>query len=563
MFQKVLIWFLLSAFFLTAWPVSAYLPSDPLYSEQSYLAYINIPQAWDIAQGAGVTVAILDSGVDINHPDLKFNIWKNSKEISGDGLDNDDNGYIDDTSGWDFVDSDNDPSPVASPEYSQLSISHGTALAGLIGSVANNGLGLAGIAFNSKIMPLRILQSDGEGLVETLVEAINYAVKNGADIINLSLVGFEYNVALENAVRQANQSGVLIVAAAGNAESDQSAKDLNIEPAYPACYGNNSGDNLVVAVSSLAVSGQKSAFSNYGADCIDLSALGEDISSLAYYNPAQGLNNYYSYNWYGTSFSTAIVSGVAALAKSKNLSLDASDLTILLKSGAENIDALNPDFKGKLGTGRIDALKVLNSSLPATGKLIKLNQSSAVYYLDSEKIRHLFPNQNIFFSWYNGTWKDQTVEIVSQEKFDSFKIGQNVIIRPGTKLVKFQNSGRLYAVSFNGLLHNADSLTLTELYGDYDSRVVTIQNSFESDYTRGEKLSGLTYPDGSLIQYDNSDKIWYLEAGQKRELTDDSLVLNGFRSEYIIKNVNSDFYYNIGRPIKNLESNIFTYFLTK
>lgn len=547
-------------FLLLSGQAQAYLPSDPLYQEQSYLSHLDIPQAWDMARGDKVVVAVLDSGVDINNPDLKFNIWKNTDELADDGLDNDHNGYIDDIAGWDFVDSDHDPSPVAGPEYDKLSINHGTALAGIIAAVANNGIGITGIAFNAKIMPLRILKSDGEGFVNNLVEAINYAVKNGADIINLSLVGSERSLALESAISQANRSGVLVVAASGNAESGKMPLNLNLEPAYPACYGNSQVQNSVLAVSSLNLLDQKSSFANYGSTCVDLSALGENITSLAYYNPLFGLNDYYSYNWYGTSFSTAIVSAVAALVKSKNLSLNADDLTNLLINNAASIDNANPSLEGQLGYGKINVLKSLNSNFQLSGQLIKLATDSAVYYLDQNEVRHLFPNQPVFWSWYSGTWADQKIEIVSQDKFDSFSLGKNAVMRAGTKLIKFPNSPRVYAVSPNGLLHYGEETVLRKLYGSYENRVATIQNSFEADYFISDKLTGQTYPDGALIQYNQSSSVWYIEEGQKRELMDEAMSLNGFKEEDVIKNVSQNFSYNAATPIKNLNLSLFPYF---
>lgn len=548
-------------FLLPITPAAAYLPSDPLYYQQGYLNYVNISSAWDLAKGDGVVVAVLDSGVDTEHPDLKFNIWKNSKEIANDGLDNDHNGYIDDVSGWDFVDHDNYPLPVAGVKTDKLSVNHGTALAGIIAAVANNGQGMAGIAFNAKIMPLRILESNGEGLVDNLVSAIDYAIKNGADIINLSLVGFEYDSSLEEAVKRANQNGVVVVAAAGNVKVGQTAKDLAIEPAYPACYGDNHQNNTVVAVASLNDQGQKSLFSNYGIGCLDLSAIGEGINSLAYYNPSEGFNSYYSYGWNGTSFSTAIVSGIAALAKSKSLSISANSLINLLRQGTENIDSLNPALAGALGTGKIDAYKVLSSNLYDGGQLIKLKDDSAVYYLDSTGVRHLFSNQNVFWSWYSGAWSDQNIQIIPQEEFDYFKVGVNVTVRPGTKLMRFQNSGRIYAISPGGILHYGSEAVLKKLYGDYQQRVTIMQNSFEADYIRGDDLDGNTYPDGSLIQYANSSDLWYIDKNQKIKLIGQALNLNGFKEEYIIKNVGLTFNYNIGQSLTDLNPYIFIYFL--
>lgn len=546
-------------FFISTSSVLAYLPSDPMYSKQSeYLNYLNIPAAWDIARGEKVVVAILDSGVDVNNPDIAFNIWKNQDEVAGDNIDNDNNGYVDDVAGWDFVDQDSNPSPVADDGYDKASLNHGTALAGIIGAVANNGIGITGIAFNSKIMPIRILKSDGEGFVDNLVAGIDYAVKNGADIINLSLVGFEQSTSLESAIAKAHESGVLVVAASGNSETGKPARNLDLEPAYPVCYGVGQ-DNTVLGVASIGLTDEKSTFSNYGSTCVDVAALGENLTSLAYYNPDQGLTDYYSNRWYGTSFSTAIVSGMAALIKSKNLSLDANDLTNLIINNSTNINNSNPDFQNKLGHGKIDIIESLNNTSQFIGKLIKLADSSAVYYLDQNQTRHLFSNQNIFFSWYDGNWSDQDIEIVSQYRFDSYSIGKNVTIRPGTKLMKFQNSGRIYAVSYPNTLHYADNDVLIKLYPNYNEKLITMQNSFESDYVQGNKLDGNVYPDSTLIQYVDSDAIWYIENGQKRELTGDSFMANGFNDEYVIKSVGLSFYYDVSTPVKNLSFNLFPY----
>jgi len=539
----------------------AYVPSDPMYNLQSeYLNYLNIPKAWDIARGEKVVVAVLDSGVDINNPDITFNIWKNQSEVAGDNIDNDHNGYIDDVSGWDFVDQDNNPSPVLDDGYDKSSLNHGTALAGIIGAVANNGVGITGIAFNSKIMPIRILKSNGEGFVDSLVEAMDYAVKNGADIINLSLVGFEKSAALEDAILRAHRNGVLIVAASGNSESGKEARDLDLEPAYPVCYGLDS-DNTVLGVASIGLTDEKSVFSNYGSTCVDVSTLGERLISLAYYNPGQNLNDYYSYNWYGTSFSTAIVSGMAALIKSKNLSLDASDIINILVDNTTDINDVNNQFIDKLGSGKVNIIESLNNTSQTIGKLIKLDNSNSIYYLDQSQTRHLFSNQNVFFSWYNGNWSDQDIEIVSQSKFDTFTVGNNIVIRPGTKLIKFQNSGRIYAVSAPNVLHYVDNDVLKKLYGeDYASRLVTMQNSFEADYFYGGKLDGSSYPSSSLIQYSNSDTIWYIDNESQREFLDNSFSLNSFSDQDVIRNVSLDFSYEVSSPIKNLNSSLFPYF---
>src|SRR3989338_10514821 len=147
--------------------LSAFEPNDVYYPQQWHLRQIGAPLAWEVTTGLpDVVVAVLDSGVDVNHPDLKQNIWTNPSEIAGDGVDNDNNGYTDDAQGWDFVDSSNDPRPDATPPYSRTALHHGTVVAGLIAAVGNNVEGVAGVAWRTRIMPLRVLDRQGQGDVE-------------------------------------------------------------------------------------------------------------------------------------------------------------------------------------------------------------------------------------------------------------------------------------------------------------------------------------------------------------------------------------------------------------
>jgi hypothetical protein len=556
MFRTILL-FLIS--FVVASPVMAYLPSDPLYGQQGYLDILNMRESWDIAKGNGVVIAVIDSGVDVNHPDLKFNIWKNPHEIAGDGLDNDSNGYVDDAIGWDFIDNDGDPSPVADEESDSFAVNHGTAIAGIISAVGGNGRGMIGIAFNSKIMPLRVLDSDGQGFVDDLVRSIDYAVESGADIINLSLVGFDHSDLLEEAIERAHRSGVTVIAAAGNADKDSGAKDLSVEPAYPACYGNNSNNNIVLAIASVNEFNVKSSFSNYGAGCVDVSVLGERINSLAYYNPGVGFDELYSYNWSGTSFSTALASGISALAKSRDLSLDAAGLIDMVISGTENIDDTNPDFENKLGSGKIDPLKILSAELGSDGQLIKAADSSAVYYLSSNNIRYLFANEKVFFSWYGGGWSDHVVKTIAQSEFDSYDFGKNITVRPGTNLIKFQNSGRVYAIGFGGVLYHGQDDVLQSLYGDYEPRVIVMQNAFENDYTRGGAMDGSFYPDGSVLKYSDNNDYWLIQNNKNRKISPQAFIDNLFDTRHVIVSAPNKFRTSLGQDLTGLEKSIYLY----
>lgn len=549
-------------------PASAYVPIDPMYPLQNYLTQINVSRAWDISKGEGVVVAVLDSGVDINHPDLKMNIWTNADEVADDGIDNDHNGFVDDGHGWDFVANVNDPSPKFDDGYIIDGINHGTAIAGLIGAVGNNARGLIGVAFYAKIMPLRVLAGDGAGDVETLIKAIKYAVNNGAGIINLSLVGYDYSENLLDIIKWANSKGVVFVAAAGNTNSAIAGIDLDFTPAYPACYGDNLDNNWVLAISSVNVLDKKSSFANYGSSCIDLAAPGEGFTSLAFYHPEEDdFNDYYSYNWSGTSFATALVSGVAALVKSKNKSFTPDELVAALTDYSTNIDSKNIEYQGQLGFGLVNAFDALSAkpvSISTAGRLIRLKTDNAVYYVDANNVRHLFPSEVVYWSWYEGSWAQQEIEFISQAEFDELKIGDNIIIRAGTNLIRFKNSPKIYAVTPGAALCQIiNDNSAVRLYGaDWQKRLVTVQNAFENNYVRDKNCqlnSQSEHPEGSLIQYVDSKEIWYIDGGFKRQVDSDAFKANSFQGRYLIKNVSSKIIYNIGRLMTGWENDIFKY----
>ncbi|MFH1405138.1 MAG: S8 family serine peptidase, partial [Patescibacteria group bacterium] len=239
----------ISILFFVALPVSAISPIDSYYQNQWYLENIHAPEAWDITTGSSnVVVAVLDTGLDLDHPDIKQNIWINSDEISGDGVDNDHNGYIDDIYGWDFVEDDNTPYPTEGLEALPEAVTHGTAIAGIIGAVGNNNQGIAGINWSVKIMPVRILDNMGIGETQSAKNAIMYAIENGADVINLSFTGFEFDPAFEEVVQMAYTRGVVFVAAVGNEPGG--GVNMDKSPIYPACFGIDKPGDLVIGVAA-------------------------------------------------------------------------------------------------------------------------------------------------------------------------------------------------------------------------------------------------------------------------------------------------------------------------
>ncbi len=337
-----------------------YTPSDPNIIYQNYLDEIDIGPSWsnDLVVNKEVVVAVLDSGVDLDHPDLAESIWKNPGEIAGDHIDNDKNSYIDDVSGWDFVSSDNDPSPDIDADYDFTAVNHGTIVAGII-AAQMNGSGIVGIAPQVKIMPLKILNSQGLGNTLVLAQAINYAVENGADVINLSLVGKTLGEPLETAIKNAYNKGVMIVAASGNEES--LGVDLDAVPHYPVC--DIGGVNRVLGVAALDQYKKMAEFSNYGASCIDISAPGVDFYSTTYYDPSlTDFQEYYQGGWNGTSVAAPIVAATAALIKSQFPDLRPYDIYHIIIASAQDISQINPSDYRDLGAGLIDVGAALNAA---------------------------------------------------------------------------------------------------------------------------------------------------------------------------------------------------------
>jgi subtilisin family serine protease len=333
------------------------LPNDPDVAKQWYLQAVHLPDAWEFSKGSPtVVIAVLDSGVDLTHPDLRDRIWTNPEEIAGNGLDDDHNGYIDDAHGWDFVDNDNDPNPVLTADGSPEGINHGTLVAGVAAAAGNNAEGGAGAAWNVRIMPLRVLDSRGTGSTLAVVNAVKYAVLNGARIINISFAGPGYSQILASTLRDAARSGVVIVAAAGNEGDTVQGGNLDVRPAYPVCYRGVGNEPIVIGVAAVAANGKRSSFTSYGADCISLSAPGENFYLPQVYRPGvKGFEAAYGGGWSGSSLSAPLVSGTVALLLSMNPGLSPAEVQTLLTRWADPLGNLNPGSGATLGAGLLDA----------------------------------------------------------------------------------------------------------------------------------------------------------------------------------------------------------------
>jgi subtilisin family serine protease len=302
------------------------IPDDPHYTEQWGLPRIRAPEAWNLTTGDDLTIAVIDTGVDLDHPDLVGKLWINADEIPDNDLDDDGNGYVDDSHGWDFVNAD------AKPQDDHW---HGTHVAGIAAADTDNGQGVAGVSWGARIMPLKVLDASGEGSYADVAGAITYAADNGARILNLSLGGEDYSAALAEAVGYARERDCLLAAAAGNE---------NGAVLYPAA---NDGVLAVVATTRWD---NRWYGSNHGPE-VDVAAPGTDIYSTT-------LNNAYS-SASGTSTATPHVSGLAALVWSVQPDLTNDEVTRVITETARDLGP--PGWDEFYGWGRIDAYQAVSS----------------------------------------------------------------------------------------------------------------------------------------------------------------------------------------------------------
>jgi subtilisin family serine protease len=299
-------------------------PSDPLYSEQWGLAQVNAPAAWDVVRGDyTVVIAIIDSGIDTTHADLSDKLWTNPGEIPGNGIDDDNNGYVDDIHGWNIVDGNADLSD---------NTGHGTQVAGVASADTNNGSGIAGVCWGCRIMPVKVTQVGGVANYSDIAAGVAYAAQKGAEVINLSLGGYNDSATLRAAIAAASQTAV-VVGGAGN--------DNKSDAFYPAAY-----DDYVLAVASTTSSDVKVGTSNYGT-WVDVSAPGEVITTT-FSGGGYGATS-------GTSMAAPFVAGLAGLLRSQNPGWSANMVRAQIANTTDDIDGLNPGYEGKLGSGRINA----------------------------------------------------------------------------------------------------------------------------------------------------------------------------------------------------------------
>jgi subtilisin family serine protease len=336
-------------------------PNDPDFNLQYYLhntgqtggiidSDIDAPEAWDIETGdETIVIAIHDTGVDYDHPDLEDNIWINpGEDLNGNGIvdpsdfndvDDDSNGFIDDIRGYDFV---NTTKPVPPGEDGTIWDNdpidfhgHGTHCSGIASAVTDNNVGIAGVCWNSEIMPVRVgYKSGGSGLIDIVGAAagLEYAADNGAHIISMSWGGGSVTYLIWDAINYSYSKGAILIAAAGNYNTDWKH--------YPAAY------DKVIGVGATDHNDSKAGFSNYGS-WVDVSAPGVNIYSTLF-------NDTYA-SWPGTSMSTPQVAALAALILSKNSLLNQDEVRTIIRSTTDNVT-----YSEKyIGTGRINAYQAI------------------------------------------------------------------------------------------------------------------------------------------------------------------------------------------------------------
>ncbi len=308
-------------------------------------ADVNAVAAWDITTGSpATTVAVVDSGVQLSHPDLLGSSWTNPGESGAgreaNGVDDDGNTLVDDVRGWDWVGLDGDPTDLNG---------HGTHVAGTVGARSNNARGVAGTSWGARLLALRVLAQNGTGTVANVVKAYNYAAAKGIRIVNASLGASSSSLAERDAIAAA--SGVLFVVAAGNGGADGVGDDNDRTPLYPCSYPLAN----VVCVASTGRRDQLSAFSNYGAASVDLAAPGEDILST-------WLDGRYAYSD-GTSMATPHVAGTAALLLAARPALTVAELRAALLGGVDPLSSL----AGRVASGgRLDMRRPLEVAAPGS-----------------------------------------------------------------------------------------------------------------------------------------------------------------------------------------------------
>jgi subtilisin family serine protease len=377
-----------------------------LYNPEHNRSDIHAPEAWDIFTGSpDIVVAVLDTGIDQDHEDLAANLWTNPNE-SADGVDNDHNGFIDDLHGWDFIHNNNSPDDDNSNTY------HGTHVSGILGAVGNNEIGIAGVCWSVKIMPIKVGNLDGTFIDSAIVNGIDYAIYNGAFLLNGSYGG-AFSQSEQAAISRALGKGRLFIAAAGHGPSGGKDLDNCLSPVYPACYPL---DNIISVLGTID-NDDIDYRSNWGLTSVDLGAPGTEIWSTKSGDLYQFLD--------GTSQAATHVAGVAALALGLSPGLIPSRLKSLI---LDNVDEVGDLWQKCVSGGRLNAYKVINAmggSSPPTAPSTLSAYSTAW--------------DTILVDWQDNSNNELGFEIQRKDQYQSSFIHHNSSDLNSTSYVSFQD----------------------------------------------------------------------------------------------------------------------------
>jgi hypothetical protein len=465
-------------------------PNDDYFNkddrEQWYLDKIEMPDAWEFGTGSfGVSVAIIDTGIHASHVELNdgrvqagYNVITD-RDIPAD-TDSDDNG-------------------------------HGTAVSGIIGAITDNQSGMAGINWDISLVPVKALSADGSGKISSIAAGIVWAADNRADIINLSLGGngFGRDQTLNNSIIYAYTKGALIVSAAGN-DLVENGQNLDNQPVYPICA--DGGYNMVIGVAATDESDRKASFSNYGVNCIDISAPGKRILTTAYL-PSDPSNRLLIYGS-GTSLATPIVSGVAALLKANNPSLTNDRIKEIILNTTDNIDEVNQasclgsSCNGFLGTGRINALSALSPQPLLSGTLVRRKSNASLYFIDGGKKRLVTD-----FVFQQRGFQPTQVFFEIDEQLSNYETAEPLAPFEGT-LLKSEDDPTVFVIH-NNLRHAVTGLVFKSRNFSF-SNVITVD---DDDLRRIDEGDWFWPPDGTLVVAQNNPTVYVMESGVKRPVT--------------------------------------------